>query len=81
MRYAKLSAGTMEYAPRTITIGQTHYNPTPAFWLTERGYLPVVETIYPNDNRFYVAKWIEQDGQIVRVWIETEPPASDELLT
>ena len=37
MRYAKLNAGALEYAPRTVTVGRTHYNPAPAAWLAENG--------------------------------------------
>lgn len=74
MRYAKLNSGTLEYAPSTVTVGQTHYNPTPASWLEEHGYLPVIETAYPQDGKYYVGSWVEQDGNIVRVWMEEEAP-------
>lgn len=74
MRYAKLSAGALKYAPRTVTVGQTHYNPTPAAWLAENGYLPVVETAYPGDGKYYAGSWQERDGKIVRVWTEAEEP-------
>ena len=74
MRYAKLSAGTLEYAPRTVTIGRTHYNPTPESWLADNGYLPVAETPYPDDWKYYAGSWVERGGQIVRTWTETEPP-------
>ena len=74
MRYAKLNNSALEYAPRTITVGQTHYNPTPESWLSENGYLPVTETAYPSDGKYYVGSWVEQDGQIVRTWTEAEAP-------
>ena len=74
MRYAKLSAGAPEYAPRAVTAGRTHYNPAPESWLADNGYLPVAETPYPDDGKYYAGSWAERDGQIVRVWTETEPP-------
>ena len=74
IRYAKFVNNNLQYAPRTITIGQTHYNPTPETWLAENGYLPVVETPYPDDGKYYAGSWVEQDGQIVRTWTETEGP-------
>ena len=74
MRYAKLSAGALKYAPRTVTVGRTHYSPAPESWLAENGYLPVVETPYPDDGKYYAGSWAERDGQIVRVWTETEGP-------
>ena len=74
MRYAKLNSGTLEYAPRTVTVGRTHYNPTPDFYLESNGYLPLVETSYPNDGKYYIASWEQQGNKIIRVWIETDPP-------
>lgn len=74
MRYAKLNAGALEYAPRTVTVGRTHYNPAPAAWLAENGWLPVAETPYPQDGGYYTGSWQERDGQIVRVWTPAEPP-------
>ena len=74
MRYAKLSAGTLEYAPRAVTVGRTHYNPAPESWLAENGYLPVAETAYPDDGKYYAGSWAERDGQIVREWTEAEGP-------
>ena len=74
MKYAKLNGGALEYAPRAVTAGRTHYNPAPESWLAENGYLPVAETPYPDDGKYYAGSWQERDGQIARVWTETEPP-------
>lgn len=74
MRYGKLTGSVMTYAPRAVTVGQTHYNPAPAEMLTEMGYLPVIDTLYPVDGNYYVSDWQEQDGQIIRRWIEAELP-------
>ena len=74
IRYAKFVNNNLQYAPRTITIGQTHYNPAPESWLADNGYLPVVETPYPDDGKYYAGSWVERDGQIVRMWTEAEGP-------
>lgn len=49
-------------------------NPTPASWLAGNGYLPVVETPYPQDGKYCIGSWQEQDGKIVRVWIGLPDP-------
>ena len=76
--YAKLiDEHTLDYAPRAVTRGNTHYNPYPVEFLLEDGYKPVIDTPYPDDGKYYEAHWEEQADSIVLVWVETEPPADD----
>lgn len=69
MEYAKLIDGEPIFAPRTITIGQTHYNPTPAEWLAENGYKLVRYTEAPEQEGYYAEQnWTETDDEIVQTW-------------
>ena len=80
-RYAKLiDVAQLSYAPRTVTEGNTHHNPTPEWWLIQHGYLPVVTTempAYDPETQFLTSFWAEQDGQIVSVWQVN--PLSEEM--
>lgn len=71
-RYAKIvDVAQLSYAPRTVTEGNTHHNPTPEWWLIQHGYLPVVTTEMPEydpETQFLTSRWAEQDGQIMSVW-------------
>lgn len=70
MRYGKLTDSVLIYAPRAITVGQTHYNPASAEMLTEMGYLPVENTPMPEikDGYTAVGSWVKGDGKILRKW-------------
>ena len=79
MRYGTLVGGQPVPAPNPLrTSGSVTYNPPDALYLRE-GYLPIVDTPMPETAEdaepvYYTSHWEEQDGQIVRVWVETDPP-------
>lgn len=67
--YAKLENSELVYAPRTITIGQTHYNPTPISWIQENGYKPIRYTEAPTEEgKYAVDHWEETETEIVQTW-------------
>lgn len=68
--YAKLINSKLYLAPRTITLGQTHYNPTPMWWITENGYKPVRFTDPPEWEGYYPEEcWEETETEIIQKWI------------
>lgn len=70
--YGRLENGALILAPRIITAhGKVYYNPTEELY-QEMGFLPIIQTPYPTDGNCYTEVWQEQDGEIVRVWIESE---------
>lgn len=79
MKYGTLIEHVPVMAPNPLHVGKYNiYNPTDAQYAAE-GYLPILETPYPvteggEETKYYTASWQEEDGQIVRVWTETEPP-------
>ncbi len=80
MRFGKLIDGALHQAPRTLTVsGRTHYHPGPDLYRAAV-YLPIVDTPRPGIPEgaemvpHYVNRWEEKEGQILRVWVETEPP-------
>ncbi len=80
MRYAKLIDNYPSYAPRKLHVGNDWvFNPT-AEMLTAAGYLPVIESDYPEveDNFYAESHWAEKDGQIVQTWEIVEIPITDE---
>lgn len=88
MRYAKLIDNYPQYAPRTVIWrGCTVINPD-GEKLQELGYLPVIETPFPAEEPAegfaWAESWTEEDGQIVRVWVQEavppEEPSAEELL-
>ena len=72
--YAKLINGELRGAPRPLRTerGDVFTN-EPAIYF-ENGYKEVVTTQYPQDGKYYVSSWSENDTQIVQVWTETDPP-------
>ena len=77
-RYGKLTEGVLSYAPRTKTIGNVYYNPTPLFWLKENGYKEVLLAPMPDDapeGFHYEYSWTDDGEHIVQVWtlVEDEP--------
>lgn len=69
MKYAKLINSELVFAPRSVTIGQTHYNPTPISWLAENGYKPIHYTEAPTEEGMYaVDHWEETEEEIVQIW-------------
>ena len=46
----------------------------------ENGYKPIVEEPAPEEG-YWVPVWHETEEEIVLEWVETEPPAEEELLT
>lgn len=79
MKYGTLNEGVPVMAPNPLHVeGYLIYNPTDEKYAAA-GYLPIIETPYPTasegeEAKYYTASWKEQDGQIVRLWTETEPP-------
>ena len=79
MKYGTLIENAPVMAPNPLhTEGFQIYNPTDAQYAAA-GYLPIIETSYPDiaegeEPKYYAASWQAQDGRIVRVWTEAEPP-------
>lgn len=79
MMYGKIINNTLSIAPRSVTIGQTHYNPAPLSWLAENGYKPVRYTDEPEQEGYYaVPSWTETDDEIVQEWNLVQVSESDE---
>ncbi len=81
MRYGTLVNGSPVDAPNPLVAGgMMIHNPTDAQY-EAAGYLPIIDTPAPEreegDETYYAASWNEVDGQIVRVWTETEPPTPE----
>ena len=77
--YAKLTDGILEYAPREIILGGRRITNPSAAQLAAAGFMPVVYTAEPEPTDgeavvYYAASWEVQDGEIVCVWNETDPP-------
>lgn len=84
--FAILQNGVLKYAPKKVNYNdRIVFNPTEEI-LKELGYKEVQNTEYPNDGKYYVSSYEEQDDKIVQVWAETEEPvqengiSSDEFL-
>lgn len=76
--YGSLINGAPLIAPNPLHInGAVVYNPPDSIYAAA-GYLPIVETPCPDvpelDAAYYTPSWVEQDGQIVQVWAQTDPP-------
>lgn len=72
--YGTLINGIPLPAPNPLHInGAVVYNPPDSIY-AKAGYLLIVDTPHPDDDNYYTASWVEQDGQIVQVWTQTDPP-------
>lgn len=80
MRYAKLIAGEISFAPRKLRSGDTVvYNP-PVALLLEQGYKPVRFTEAPGAEEGFrpVSGWTESETEILQTWtMEPEDEISD----
>lgn len=74
MKYAKLISSTeLDYAPHTVTVGNTIYNPYPVELLLADGYKPVTFTPVPErEGYYYTPKYTETTAAIVQCWEEHE---------
>lgn len=80
MTYAKLINSELVIAPSSITIGRTHYNPTPLSYLVDNGYKPIRYTDAPSDERFNaVSHWREDEDEIVQEWELVEKDENEEI--
>ena len=48
-------------------------------FITENNIKPIVKTEMPNDGKYYVPQWTQDDEIITLEWIESEPPTIDEI--
>lgn len=89
MKYAKLENGKLVFPPNPFLfegrkIYYTGIGAQLSEILTKCGYMPIVETPYPQpedeaDEKYYTESWQEAEGEIVRVWLETDPPEPEPL--
>lgn len=78
MQYGKLIDGHLVPAPNPLHVNRGMvYNPSGDLYAAV-GYKPIVDTPIPEPEDgtevYYASHWEEQDGQIVRVWTEADPP-------
>lgn len=48
-------------------------------FITENNIKPIVKTEMPDDGKYYVPQWTQDDEIITLEWIESEPPTIDEI--
>ena len=83
MKYAKLIENQLEFAPRTVMIDNTYYNPTPLSWLQTNGWKLVQYNKQPDyeEGWYYEEKWEETKTELVQKWIkrkEIEPEITEQ---
>ena len=82
--YGKIIDGRLVIAPSPISAnikdedtGETArykiYNPRPEQYEAE-GYFEIVETDYPDTDKYYEKQYVERDGKIYGEWVEAEAP-------
>ena len=77
--YGKLINGQIIPAPNPLHVNRGMvYNPS-AYLYASVGYKPIIETIQPEQTEggtevYYTPHWEEINGEIVRIWTETDPP-------
>ena len=77
MIYGKLTDVGLQQAPNPLLYNsRIIYNPSGDRYLAA-GYLPVETSPMPDDGAYYAAHWADQEGKIVQVWTEAEPPVPE----
>ncbi len=72
--YGKIIDGKFVIAPNPMVLGGYKlYNPRPEQYKAE-GYLEIVETDYPDTDKYYEKKYVERDGKIHGEWVEAKAP-------
>ena len=76
--YGKIIDGKLVFAPNPMVSGDYKiYNPKSEHYEAE-GYLEVIETEYPEGDKYYEKTYTERDGKIYGEWVETEAPEATE---
>lgn len=80
MRFAKLTEGSLFYAPYPLTIDGRHVFTDDAPLHLSMGYKEVVLTDEPEtvEGYYNTFDWVETDTQIVQVWRQEETPVEPE---
>jgi hypothetical protein len=72
--YGKIIDGKLVSAPNPLKSGNYKiYNPKPKHYEAE-GYLEVIETDYPDTDKYYEKHYVERNGKIYGEWEEIEAP-------
>lgn len=45
--------------------------------LSAAGFLPLEETLQPNDGKLYARSYVQQDGKVVEIWTEVLPSRAE----
>ena len=79
--YGKLVNGQLVPAPNPLRLHNGEVYDPSGYLYAAVGYKLIVDTPVPeavSKTSCFVSHWEEQEGQIIRVWTETDPPASSE---
>lgn len=82
--YGKIIDGKLVAAPNPMIADITNketgetakykiHNPRPEHYEAE-GYLEVIETDYPDTDKYYEKHYVERNGKIYGEWVEAEAP-------
>lgn len=80
LRKPRMYAQKTEHGIRRLYHVPKGYNGTPEEYAAENGFKVLVETPQPEEG-YWAPVWHEREDCIELEWVETEPPAEQELLT
>ena len=79
MTYGKITNGVLKVAPKQIRInGRLIASPRSADYRAA-GYLPIDPTNNPPEGYMWANQWEEQDGKIVKKYVEIPQEEQDEM--
>ncbi len=78
--YGKIVEGDVSYAPLSVTVDGTYYNPPTASWLSAHGYKPVTDKPEPttpaDEGRHWTYMWMEDASTVFKEWYQEDDELS-----
>ena len=72
MFYKLIDENTIKKAPNPLLVDGKHIFTNSEKVFNENGYYEVIQTDYPDDEKYYESKYVLEDNIIRQVWVEVE---------
>lgn len=79
MFYKYINEDTIKIAPNPLVVNDTHIFTNSEEIYNENGYYRLVQTEYPDDEKYYEIQYVLEDNIIRQVWVESKEIEQDTI--